>query len=306
MKKAILIAAAALVVLAAAPAMWLLLDDGGDRRSAALVVPAPTAEAIGTLTINNSVLGPITAPVQSFTLAVMRSVDLATGQISGKVTRQPLQIVKPIDSASPLLFKMGVSNSAGATATLELKTPGDRETKPVVYATYHFTNVTLSSWSDSESETIELRYATMTPDVKGAPSAPAAAVIGQMTAPGLSATPIPITKFESGFTVPSDAATGQASGKRAHKLLIGRALDGSVAQVWQKLTTLAALGTVTVELQRGGATYATYIFTGTSVSAAEDLGASGDSATQEMKFIFQTVEVQVGGKIAQDSLVAAS
>jgi type VI secretion system Hcp family effector len=302
MKKGILIGAAALVLVVAAPLLWLILDNGGgDRRSAALVEPTAGAADVARFTATGEKSGVVTFPVQSFSwgLRVPTSAGIPTGQ----ARRAPLELIKPIDASSPVLFTMLTTNENLTSAKLDLLNASG-----VVYVTYTFANAALANWDDGTSERLELTFQSFTTVLPKAtrPAAPAGQVIGQVTAPSIGAGSMPIVDFATGVSSPRDPVSGQATGKRKHKpARFRRAIDGWGPAVLTKVGQVANLGTITVELQRpvdgSMKTYATYVYTNAVASSVDDAGAAGQGfATQELEFSFQKVEVKIGGAVAMD------
>jgi type VI secretion system secreted protein Hcp len=307
MRRAIWIGAAIVVALVAAPVLWLALDDGSDRTSAALVEPTAGGGNVGRLTLTGGQSGVVTFPVQSFSWGL--TVPISGGQQSGALRRVPLEIIKPIDPTTPTLFSMLVGNEAIQSAKLDLLNPSG-----AIYLSYTFANASVSNWDDTTSEKLTLYYQSFQTTLPKAarPAAPASQVVGQMTAPSLSPNPIPIVGFATGVTSPRDATSGLATGKRQHKpVTVTRAIDGVDPAVLQKFASNAALGAITIELQRPDAsgvmqTYATYAYTNPVGSSVEDAGAAGGGvATQELKFVYQQVEVTVGGQTGVDNVTGA-
>jgi type VI secretion system secreted protein Hcp len=306
MKRAIWIGAAIAVALVAAPVLWLVLDDGGGRTSGALVEPQAGAANVAKLTVTGVKSGVVSIPVQSFSWGV--TVPTSSGQVSGAARRLPLDLIKPIDETSPTLFNMLVTNEAIQTAKLDLL-----NSSGLPYLSYTFSNASLANWDDTNSEKLSLYYQSFTASlVKAArPAAPASQVIGQMTAPSIGVSPVPIVGFATGVISPRDASTGLATGKRQHKpVRVTRAADGYDPTVLQKVSSAAVLGTITIELQRPNAsgvmeTYATYTYTNTVGTSVEDSGAAGGVPTQELNFSYQQVDIKVGTQTATDSLSTA-
>ncbi len=301
MKKGILIGAVALVLVAAAPLLWLVLDNGGgDRRSAALVEPTAGAADVARFTATGQKSGVVTFPVQSFTWGL--DVPMSSGVPTGGARRAPLQMIKPIDATSPVLFSMLTTNDNLTSAKLELLNASG-----LAYMTYNFTNAGLANWDDGTSEKLKLTYESFTTALPKAarPTAPAGQVIGQVTAPSIGVGSMPIVGFATGVTSPRDLGTGQATGKRQHKpAMFRRAVDGWGPALLTKVGQ-GTLGTITVELQRpvDGTmkTYATYVYTNAVAASVEDAGAAGAGfATQELQFSFQKVELKIGGAVAMD------
>jgi type VI secretion system secreted protein Hcp len=307
MKRAIWIGAAIAVALVAAPVLWLALDDGGSRTSGALVEPTAAGGDVAKLTLTGANSGVVQIPVRSFSWGL--SVPVSAGQASGAARRVPLEIIKPIDAATPTLFSMLVTNEAIQTAKLDLLNASG-----LPYLSYTFANASLANWDDTTSEKLTLYYQSFTTSMPKAarPTAPASQVIGQMTVSGIGPTPVPIVGFAAGALSPRDPASGLATGKRQHKpVTVSRAVDGYGPSVLQKVSTNGALGNVTIELQRPDEagvmkTYATYVYGNAFGSAVEDSAAAGAGpATQKLEFVFQNVNVTVGAQTATDSLTTA-
>lgn len=304
MKKGILIGAVALVALAAAPALWLLLDSGGgDRRSAALVEPTAGAADVGKLSGTGQISGAFSFPVQSFSWGLTIPRD-ATGQATGQHRYKFLQIIKPIDAISPVLFKMLTNNENIPTAKLELQA-SESTGVPTTYLTYTLTNANVASWDDGSSETLTLTFESIAATyAKGStrPLAQAKQVIGQMTASGLGAGPVPIIGFATGVVSPRDPASGLPTGKRQHKpVVVRRAIDGLDAAVLTKAAQNATLGTITIERQRPDGSVATYTYTNARAVSVEDAGAAGAGvSTQELQFVYEKVDIKIGGVLASD------
>jgi type VI secretion system Hcp family effector len=300
--------AAILAAVVLAVPLWLVLDDDGARRTAALASPTPGAADIGTLTLVGPKIGTLSIPVQSFSFTVKSPRDAATGQATSSVVRGPLDVVKPIDANSPALFKTLVGNDAITTAKLDLAEAGSPESEAVPYVSYEFTNAKVRSWRDGTSETIGLSYQSVTAKQgKAAAPPPAAELIGRVTYQGGAA--VPITAFETGLDAPYDPATGQSTAKRRHlPASIVQPLDGTAPSRLTGIQNNVPLGQVKVELQRdnGGKleTYATYTYTGASAAEVADSGAAGKGTSQLLAFVYQSIEVSVGGVTATDSLTA--
>ncbi|MGZ8702107.1 MAG: type VI secretion system tube protein Hcp [Gaiellaceae bacterium] len=309
MKRGILIAVAVLVALAAAPALWLVLDDGGgDRRSAALVEPTASGD-VGRLTLTGVKSGVLTIPVQSFSWGMVVPQSASTGQASGQARHNPLQIIKPIDANSPVLFSMLVTNENLSSAKLDLLNAGGAP-----YLTYNFANASIGNWDDDTSEKLTLYYQSFTASLLKAvrPVAPGGQVVGQLTAPSIGAASMPIVGFAAGVSSPRDPASGLPTGKRQHKpATIRRAIDSWDPAVLTKVAQGSVIPSLTVELQRPDAngvmqTYATYTYTNAVPSSVEDSGAAGAVATQELRFSFQKVELKMGGNTATDDSASAA
>jgi type VI secretion system secreted protein Hcp len=123
-----------------------------------------------------------------------------------------------------------------------------------------------------------------------------------MTAPGIGAGPVPIVGFATGVVSPRDPATGLATGKRQHKpVVVRRAIDGLDATVLTKAAQNATLGTITIEVQRPEGSVHTYTYTNTRAVAVEDAGAAGAGvSTQELQFVYEKVDISIGGVLASD------
>ncbi len=252
-------------------------------------------------------------PVRSFTWGIKVPHNVATGQASGQPRYQWLEVIKPIDASSPVLFRMLVNNENLTSAKLELQTPagGDVFT---TYATYTFTNASVAGWDDTTSETVKLSFeSAITELAKTArPAASMNQVIGQMTVPSISSKPVPIVGFATGVSSPRDPASGQASGKRQHKpVVVRRAIDALTAEVLTKAAQNGQLGSITIELRRLNPqtgvveTYGKYTYSNAVPVAVEDSGASvaaasGGFATQELQFTYSKVEVEVEKTLGTD------
>ena len=304
MRRGILVGAAILVAVAAAIPLWLALDDGGDRRAAALQEPTAAGD-VAKLTLTGSVSGPLTLQVQSYSLGAMSPRDVASGQATGQVRHEPLRILKAVDSSSPNLFRMLVSNENISAATLELQGP-DATGRLVTYMSYSFSNARVSHWKDGKREELEIHYADVTSKVGTVPKGQSAG-IGLMSASSLGAEKLPIQDFLTSVKSPTDASTGLPTGKRQHKpVMVLRPLNATWPTLWTKLENNQTLGEVTIELQRVNPksgvleTYATYTYEGVGVASVEDSGAAGVSPTQKLEFVYQKVTVKVGTATEMD------
>jgi type VI secretion system Hcp family effector len=303
MKRAIWIGAAVVLLLAAAPALWLVLGDD-TRRAGALVEPTAGGE-VGKLVITGAQSGVITVPVQSFTWGLQVPTDPVTGAASGRRRYQPLQILRPIDATTPQLFNLIVKHEAITSAKLDLMTTAATG-KPLLAASYTFRDAILSEWNDKAARgMLQLAYQSVEPFAgKGLPAAQNA--VGQMTLTGES--PVPITDFEADVTQPLDAASGLATGKRVHKpVTITRAIDSLMPKLVPAAETNKPYAQLVVELQRTNAegkpeTYAKYTFGNVRVILVEDSGAGGSELSERLQLVYQSLEVQAGTNVAQDSL----
>lgn len=225
------------------------------------------------------------------------------GQATGPPRYDALEVTRPIDPLTPPLFDLLVQNTTAPTAKLELlSTPVGG--KPGVYMTYSLTNVRVSSWRNDASETVGLRYQTvsMKPGTGGLPVRPAGEVIGQMTLP--AAQPVPIVGIVSEVVSPTDPATGQATGKRQHKpFVVRRAIDGHSESLLGSTVSNATLNEVKIELVQPGAStpYATYTLKNASIGSYQHSGAGGSAPIEEVSFVYQTIDLQHGTATATDN-----
>jgi type VI secretion system secreted protein Hcp len=300
MKRLLWIGIVVLVLVVLAVPAWMALDDDS-RRAGALAQPAAGAADLGNLTLVGGKSGTIVVPVQSYELGIKSPRDAATGMATGQAKRSPVQIIKPIDANTPVLFSMLAGNEQIQSAKLDLIAP-DANGKPSTYMSYDLGSGAISSWDDGANETITFLGNSLSATGKGATGAQA---VGQMTIMGQT---LPITGFTTGVSSPRDAASGLATGKRQHKpFTVTRPVDALAPSLFTGLQNNQALGSVKIELQRPNskgvvATYATYTYGNAHLSAVDDSGAAGSTPEQRLELVYETIEVKVGGKIGSDSL----
>ena len=300
------------IVVAAVVAVpaWIALggDDDGARRAGALSGGAIVGTDVAQLTVGN-VNGGLPFNIRSYRWGVISPRDLATGQATGQVRHEVLEVTRPIDPLTPPLFDMLVKSTNAPTATLELLSTAVEGGKPQVYMTYQFTNARLSSWINESSETVALFYQTvvMKPGTGGLPARPATEVVGQMSVAG--GAPVPIVGIKSEVIAPFDAATGLASGKRQHKpFVVRRAIDDRSEALLGSITSNALLTEVKIELvQPGAATpYATYTLRNATIASYHHSGAGGSAPIEEVAFTYQAIDVMSGKAMATDSWAATT
>ena len=169
--------------------------------------------------------------------------------------------------------------------------------------TYTLTNARVSKWRNEASETVELRYQTisMKPGFSGLPVRPSADVVGQMTLP--AAQPVPIVGIVSEVESPTDATSGLPTGKRQHKpFIVRRAIDGRSESLLGSATSNGQLNEVKIELVQPGAAvpYATYTLTDVAIASYRHSGAGGSAVTEEITFTYQKIALKHGTAMASD------
>ncbi len=310
MKRLLWAGAAVLVAAVVAIPAWIAFsgDDDGPRRAGALAAgAAAVGPDVGRLTVSN-VNGGLPFTIRSYGWGVSSPRDVASGQASGQARYNELSVTRPIDALTPPFFNMVVQNTTAPTAKLELLSAPEGG-KPGVYMTYNLTNARVSSWRNAASETLGLRYETISvkTGVAGFPAPPAAEVVGQITLP--AAQPVPIVGIVSEVLSPTDPATGLATGKRQHKpFVVRRAIDGRSESLLNTATSNGILNQVKIELVQGGSSvpYATYTLQNASIASYQHSGAGGSAAIEEVAFTFQSIELKHGAAVATDSWAAAA
>lgn len=304
MKRTLWIGAAVLAAAVVAVPAWLAFggDDAGPRRAGALATGAVVGPDVARLTISN-VNGGLPFNIRSYSWSVISPRDAASGEATGQVRYDELSVTRPIDPLTPPLFDMVVKNTTAPTAKLELLSTPEGG-KPGVYMTYSLANARVSSWRNEASETVGLRYETisMKPGPSGLPVRPAGEVVGQMTLPG--AQPVPIIGIGSEVVAPVDPATGLPSGKRQHKpFVVRRAIDGRSESLLGTTSDNAVLSEVKIELVQSGAAapYATYTLRNVGIGSYQHSGAGGSAVIEEVAFTYQSIELKHGAATATDS-----
>jgi type VI secretion system Hcp family effector len=301
--------AAVLVAAVVAVPAWLVLDDDA-RRTGALIAPAAHGADIGRLTLVGQISGSVSTPVRSFDLEARTPIDAATGMAKGQAVYGPLALIKPVNSASPRLMNMLVTNEQITSAKLELLRDDPNTGVNGVYMTYELTGAAVADWRDGKDETIQLSHTGVTSTgPKGSPIPAPGGTIGRMTYAG---TVVPILDFDTNIKSPRDPATGQATGKRQHKpAAIVHTLDAFAPTALANVTTPAPGAQVKVEILRVNPktgkeeVYATYTYGSVKTSAVNDSGAIGTTPTQRMEFTYASIQVDIENVSASDSVVAA-
>jgi type VI secretion system Hcp family effector len=157
--------AVAIAALVLTPAIVGLLVVGGDdgRRAAALTAAGPGGGGYQ-LVVSGLTPSGQAIEVLSYSWGLKSPRDSASGLATGKPVFGDLQIVKKVDSTSPLFVKAASTNQKLAAATLTLYTAGE---KPIDYLVYELTDAFVTSVehsgaaSDVPAEQVTLTYSTM-------------------------------------------------------------------------------------------------------------------------------------------------
>jgi len=216
---------------------WGEEAGGAAPKNAGAKESAPGPGKAGTMKVT---LGGAKAhlPIEAFSFGTSSPRDAATGQATGKVKTSDVTITRHADAFSPLLMQAISTNKNLGSLDVELVMPA-AEGKAPATVLYTFETSHLRSFSESGGAGASIEhlsfgfsgYSMVGPPVEGVDAAavggPGSA--GEMQLVGLDnkSADFGLTSATWGIASPSDAATGQASGKRTIRdLTITKSIDG--------------------------------------------------------------------------------